>query len=468
MRLNFTDIGRWKGELARAPFLVWAVVLFALKYNLDRLLLKLVFTRDWSVFDYFDRPMPWLGFSPARSPGEYALLLTAGLPFLWAGLVLCVKRLRSARLPLWLVVLFVVPVVKWFLFLVLGLAPKGREARDNGAARTGRHSNLARWLPKSTFGSAALALGLSTLLGSAALVVGTRALGDYGWGLFVGVPFCSGFFAALIHGERKQRTLRESLFVGLVSVSLAGVSLLVFAVEGLICILMAAPLALALAALGALVGHFIQAARQRDVPPQLYCVPMLAIPLMLGTDRLREGPPPLLDVTTAIEVDAPPERVWQNVVSFAELPPPEQTLFKLGIAYPIRAEIHGHGVGAVRYCVFSTGPFVEPIAVWDEPRLLRFSVTQNPAPLQEWTPYREVHPPHLDGYLVSRQGQFRLIPLPGGRTRLEGTTWYHHTMWPASYWQLWSDQIIHAIHLRVLNHVKELSEKSRLERTSNE
>jgi hypothetical protein len=41
---------------------------------------------------------------------------------------------------------------------------------------------------------------------------------------------------------------------------------------------------------------------------------------------------------------------------------------------------------------------------------------------------------------------------------LEGTNWYHHHLWPADYWQLWSDHIIHTIHLRVLNHVKHLSE----------
>ena len=39
--------------------------------------------------------------------------------------------------------------------------------------------------------------------------------------------------------------------------------------------------------------------------------------------------------------------------------------------------------------------------------------------MQEWTPYRQVHPPHLNGFLVSRQGQFRLTRLPGDRTRLE-------------------------------------------------
>jgi hypothetical protein len=80
--------------------------------------------------------------------------------------------------------------------------------------------------------------------------------------------------------------------------------------------------------------------------------------------------------------------------------------------------------------------------------------------MQEWTPYRQIHPPHLDNFLESKAGQFRLVPLDGERTLLEGTTWYHHHMWPARYWQVWSDVIIHQIHLRVLNHVKQLSERS--------
>jgi hypothetical protein len=30
-------------------------------------------------------------------------------------------------------------------------------------------------------------------------------------------------------------------------------------------------------------------------------------------------------------------------------------------------------------------------------------------------------------------------------------------MWPAGYWRLWSDMIIHRIHGRVLEHVADLS-----------
>ena len=53
-----------------------------------------------------------------------------------------------------------------------------------------------------------------------------------------------------------------------------------------------------------------------------------------------------------------------------------------------------------------------------------------------------------------RWGQFQLMELPGGRTRLEGTTWYRNAIWPSAYWRVWSDYIIHRIHMRVLEHIK--------------
>ena len=166
----------------------------------------------------------------------------------------------------------------------------------------------------------------------------------------------------------------------------------------------------------------------------------------------------VFEVRSAVEIAASPERVWKHVVSFSDLPEPEEWYFRAGVAYPRRARIVGSGAGAVRYCEFSTGPFVEPIQVWDEPRLLQFNVTANPEPMHEWSPYAKVLPKHLHGYLISKRGQFRLTALANGHTLLEGTTWYQHGLWPATYWRWWSEAIIHRIHLRVLNHIRTLAE----------
>jgi hypothetical protein len=77
----------------------------------------------------------------------------------------------------------------------------------------------------------------------------------------------------------------------------------------------------------------------------------------------------------------------------------------------------------------------------------------------EQTLWNSVRPPHLDGYLQTTRGQFWLEPLPNDMTRLVGRTWYRTHMSPEPYWRLWGDRIIHRIHLRVLDHVKRLSEE---------
>jgi hypothetical protein len=234
--------------------------------------------------------------------------------------------------------------------------------------------------------------------------------------------------------------------------------LLAFAFEGAVCILMALPIGVVLAIMGGLLGHAARRGRFEEQKPAVLSVLLLLAPGVAGIENFVNPVPPEYRVVSSVEIAAPPEVVWRKVIAFAQIPDPQEWYFRAGVAYPVRAEIFGRGAGAERHCVFSTGAFVEPIEVWDEPKLLKFSVSANPPPLNELSPYGHIDTPHMHGYFASDEGQFRLIALPGGRTRLEGTTWYHNRIWPTAYWRLWSDAIIHRIHLRVLRHIKSLSE----------
>lgn len=462
MNLKLSDLWRWDGPLSGRNYFGWGLLLAIIKYNLDRLIAAVWFGDGWTLLDA-ETVKLYLWQSPLKEAEKpyFLVLLVVSLPFLWAGTVLTVRRLRGLGWrPFW-VLLFFVPVVKFVFFATLCILRSREESRvapglglENSWDRFG-----ARVLPSGALASAVVAVVLTAVLSILAAWLGTEVLRDYGWTMFVGLPFFMGFNAALIDSFRAERTLGRCILLANLTALLVGVGLLAVALEGVFCLIMAAPIAFGIATLGGMMGYAVQKTFWwRETSPRLFCSVLLLVPLMMGVEHAAPPALPLLAVKTSVVVDAPPEKVWRNVVSFSQLPPPTETIFKMGVAYPVRAEIVGHGVGAIRTCHFSTGPFVEPITAWDEPNLLRFSVRQNPEPMQEWTPYRVIHPPHLDGYLESRAGQFRLEPLAGGRTLLEGTTWYHHHLWPADYWQLWSDEIIHRIHLRVLNHVKNLSE----------
>ncbi len=457
MAMKFADLWRWDGKVSRGKYAAVGILGVLLKHSVDRLIAASLLDYPNSFFNYWAplgkaARLDHLSSTEARFLGT---LLLVSIPFLWVGVAMTVQRLRDAGQPVWLVVLFFIPVINILFFLALcALPPRARAVESEGAPWP-RPSGLSGMIPSSPLGSAVLSIFLTTVLGLVFLGFGTLAIGAYGWGLFVALPFCLGMFSVLLHSYHAPRDLKSCFGVALLPVGVLGSVLVLIAMEGVICVLMAAPFALALSAIGGMIGYTIQerhwGAKQR---PAMLSIVLLLVPASFGIEHAAALQPLTFEVRTAIEVNAPPEKVWNQVVAFAEIPPPRELLFRAGIAYPIRAEISGRGAGAVRHCVFSTGPFVEPIEVWDEPRLLKFGVTANPAPLNELSPYGNIQPPHLHGYFVSKQGQFLLTALPGGRTRLEGTTWYQHTMWPAGYWRLWSDYIIHRIHLRVLEHIR--------------
>jgi hypothetical protein len=276
--------------------------------------------------------------------------------------------------------------------------------------------------------------------------------GIYGLTVFVLFPVIVGAFAAW---ALRAKTGSQAAWAGALSIIVAGLLLLAIKSEGAICVIMSLPLAMPLGALGGWLAYRCEPSRMATRGG--VAAMLLLTPATFTWDT--HAQPPVFEVRSAITIAAPPERVWKRVVTFPDLPEPHEWFFLAGVAYPRRARIEGSGVGAVRYCEFSTGPFVEPIEVWNEPSLLRFRVSENPAPMREWSPYAEVLPRHLHGYLISKQGQFQLTRLPGNRTLLEGTTWYQHGLWPAEYWRWWSDAIIHRIHLRVLNHIRMLAEQ---------
>jgi len=288
-------------------------------------------------------------------------------------------------------------------------------------------------------------------------LIGIYGIGQYGLALFILTPFFVGFSSTAIYGYNHKITKKTAFTISVVTISIMLATLLIFAIEGLICIAMATPLSLLLMWLGSLVGYYIISKKPSGTMISVNLL-MLMIPLTSFVENKIESEN-ITSVVTVVKINASQETVWENVIVFPELKTPTEFLFKAGIAYPINATIKGEGIGAVRYCNFTTGSFVEPITKWNEPNLLSFDVLESPQPMKELS-FWDIDAPHLHDYFVSKKGQFKLIKISDKETLLEGTTWYSNKIKPNFYWNIWSDFIIHKIHDRVLTHIKQTSEQT--------
>ena len=300
---------------------------------------------------------------------------------------------------------------------------------------------------------------VTCIVGWVCTLLTTVVIKEYTFGLFIWLPIVMGILTTALYGYNNpvgKSAMRDASFIALF---IYCCGLLIFAMEGIICLIMAIPLGLLCSYIGYRIGYWIIKSKIAGITPSVLLFLVLSVPAVMGFEYVTTDANAIHPVITSIEINAPVEKVWENVIEFPQLQEPEEFIFKTGIAYPINATIDGNGVGAIRHCNFTTGSFIEPVTVWNKPELLCFDVLQQPEPMRELSPYN-IRPNHLHGYFVSKKGQFKLIRLTDHRTKLEGTTWYYNRIKPGFYWTLWSDYIIHKIHLRVLNHIKKQAENN--------
>jgi hypothetical protein len=458
VHIKFEDLWKWQGAVDRGPYALIGLTLFAIKHNIDRSVATLAFGRKFTIFNYWIPPTDALRVADltANDARFLATMVLIAIPFVWAGLALTLRRLRSAGAPLGFVVLFFAPFLNLIFFAVLCFLP---EKLDSGTRENAADDGItSAVIPSDPLGSAAMGAVFTALVGSLAVYLGVQSIGVYGWGVFVALPFCMGLASVLIHTHHRPQTLGSCLLVAFVSVLLVGIILFALAVEGLICILMAIPVALPLTLLGGAFGYLLQRNRRSATQPSLMCL-LAILPLTVtGLEKVRQAEPPVTVVQTTIRIHAPADKVWRNLVAFSDIPPSHALLFRLGVSQPKRAVIDGNGVGALRRCDFSTGKFVERVEGWEENRYFAFSVISPSDAMREFSPYH-IHPRHLDGYFVPQNAEFRLVANDDGTTTLNGTSRYQNAMWPTGYWRLWSDAIIHRIHAQVFEHIRRLSEQ---------
>jgi uncharacterized membrane protein YhaH (DUF805 family) len=459
--MTFGSLWQWDGKVSRGTYALFGICGLAIKHNLDRFI-AYKFGFRWGIWNYLDPLERAAQFSPLSGSEKkfLAVLLLTALPFIWIGITMTVKRLRDAGQPLWLALLFFAPVVNLLFFGLLIVMPSQQAGLSSDSLDKQGTRPISPYWPTTRTGSAAAAVVITALLGVIVTWGALRFAGNYGLTLFISLPFVMGYLAVVIYSRTQQADSGDVLGVVSLSLLLTGAGIAGIAVEGIICLLMAAPLAWLVAMFGGLLAMLIHGrANSPQATPSMFAMMLVSLPVLLGVEHAAPPPLPRFQVHTTIEIGAPPEVVWKRLIEFPPLATATEWPFRLGIAYPIEARISGEGLTADRECRFSTGSFKEPILAWEPGKHFAFSVSDEPLLMKETSPYKNIHVRHLEDHdFQPERADFVLVRLPNGGTRLEGTTTYQNKMWPGMYWRLWTDAIIHSIHNRVFSHVKILAE----------
>lgn len=238
-------------------------------------------------------------------------------------------------------------------------------------------------------------------------------------------------------------TTRTLAWASCVNCFIAIVLSVVFLREGIICLFIVSPLLLSFILLGGLLGRYIFRRNNNTLNVSLVSLMLLAfVADSLSTHHYEN------EVTDTITINAPPAEVWKYVVAYKRNTSPNKYwLFRAGMPSPVESTAEGYYLGAKRKCIFSNGyVFDEKIVAYDENKNLTFDITHQP------------RDPEIMGHIDILRGQFLLKDNGNNTTTLIGNSWYRLYVFPVWYYDMWAQSITRNVHIRVMEHIKQLSE----------
>ena len=390
----------FSGTMRPAPYALTAPLLLLVPHLVVGLLLAARGTPLVADVGFWLLPLRRLAMSPSLPAGDAALAFTVSLAAASGLALTSFRRANWSGAGYVIAATAIVPAVQIAAAAMLALLPKfGRQ--DGLAPAPG--ANIAHMVQGVLAGVAIIV---------AAVLVSALTLGSYGWSLFVATPFLVGITTGYLANRRLLLSAGATARLVLAAAALGTVALVMLALEGLVCILLAAPLGAVAALIGGAAGRAVAKAAHGGGRT------VASVALLPALFALEAAVPPTLPIAArgSVEIAAPAGAVWAALTDDRAISGRPGLVGIAGLAYPLRGQLLGQGVGAIRLGEFSTGTARERVTEWMPEHRLAFAVLTQPPAMEEMSPYRRVHSPHVQGYFETSTTGFTLTSLPSGHT----------------------------------------------------
>jgi len=258
---------------------------------------------------------------------------------------------------------------------------------------------------------------------------------------FVIIPILMGIICAWFWRrlQLKSGTFAYSAFNSLFAILLSSMLL----GEGIICLLIVSPLIFLFMWLGTYTGRKMFQTKNNKLNVSIIGLLVLILIADSVSDHQYEN-----KVSDSLIINAPPSAVWKNVVAFKKIRQKNNYwLFRIGLPSPVESTVEGYYNGAKRKCIFSNGyVFDERISTYQPGKNLVFDITNQP------------RDPEIMNHLDLINGQFLLKDNGDGTTTLTGNSTYKLYVFPIWYYDIWAQSIVRNVHIRVMKHIKDISE----------
>ena len=253
--------------------------------------------------------------------------------------------------------------------------------------------------------------------------------------MFIGVPVVMGFAISLF-----TQTKWQTFWGILLTLVLGIVFLILVKWEGWICCVLASPMLLACAVLGAAIGHNVRTwLLQKNIKTvSKFLMLGFAMVFLVGAKAIEK---PYLNSRTetfisSVSVPAAPEKTWDLIKSIERVNTQKPLMLAIGLPVPQSCTLDKEGVGGKRICYFNQGIIAQEITEWNPPHFMKVKITESTLPGRHWLKFVDA--------------SWEFIP-QGGKTLAVRTTTISSRLYPRWYWRRFEEYGVRSEHEYVLN-----------------